>query len=136
MMKHKHALLLILFIACNLCFAQQDDRITTMDFVQILNGNKAEAVYYYQNNWKILREMAVEKAYIHSYQVMETPFSEDAPFHMILVTTYGNRKQYDLREGHFEELINEKGALELMNEKKPGEFRKTLFHKEMVRHWD
>ncbi|MEM6380879.1 MAG: hypothetical protein AAF705_22090, partial [Bacteroidota bacterium] len=64
-----------------------------------------------------------------------TPFNEDQPFEFILITTYANNEQYELREDHFQELIKEKGALDLMNEKQPGDFRKTLFNREMVRHW-
>jgi hypothetical protein len=62
-----------------------------MDFVQVLNDNKEEAVYYYQNNWKVLREMALKKDYIHSFQLLETTESEDAPFQLILITTYKDK---------------------------------------------
>lgn len=118
-----------------IAYGQQDDRISTIDYVQILNGNKAEAVYYYQNNWRALRKMALENDYIDSYQILETPFTEEEPFQLMLITTYANKEQYDLREDHFGELIKEIGALKLLNEKKPGDFRKTLFSKEKVRHW-
>ncbi|KAA3638014.1 MAG: hypothetical protein DWQ02_05725 [Bacteroidetes bacterium] len=128
-------LLFIILSFSSIVYAQQDDRITTIDFVQILKDNKDEAVFYYQNNWKVLRDMAVNKGYIDSYQVLETPFSETEPFHLMLITTYANEAQYDLREDHFGELIKERGDLKLLNEKKPGEFRKVLFGKDMVRHW-
>ncbi len=131
-------LILALFILSftSLSYGQLDQRISTMDFVQILNNNKKEVTYYYQNNWKVLRDMAIKKGYIESYQVLETPFNEEQPFEIILITTYANKEQYDQREDHFQELIKEKGALDLMNEKKPGDFRKTLFNREMVRHWE
>ena len=132
----KNFILLITFSISASCYAQQDSKFTTIDFVQILNDNKAEAVYYFQNNWKVLREMALEKGYIDSYQVLETSYSDDAPFHLMFVTTYSNKEQYDLREDHFGELIKEKGGLDLMNDKKPGEFRKSVFTKEAVRHWE
>lgn len=128
---------IVLFFALSInsfTYGQKDERISTIDFVQILNENKAEAIYYYQNNWKILRDMALEKEYIHSYQLLEVPVSENAPFQLMLITTYRDQKQYELREDHFSELIEEKGELKLLNDKKPGEFRKTLFSKEMVRH--
>ena len=128
-------LILIILNTSAISYAQQNDKISTIDFVQILNNNEGEAMFYYQNNWQVLRDMALEKNYIHSYQVLETPFSEGEPFQLMLITTYTNKEQYDLRENHFRELIEEKGKLSLMNEKKPGEFRKTLFNKEMVRHW-
>ena len=115
--------------------AQLDNRISTVEFVQILNNNKAEADYYYQNNWKILREMALQNAYIHSYELLETPFDETGPYHIVLITTYADETQYALREEHFEKLITEKGPLRLLNEKKPEVFRKRVMGKEGVRHW-
>lgn len=130
----KITILLIFLSIYSVSFAQHDDRITTVEFIQILDDNKAEAEFYYQNNWKVLREMALKKDYIHSYQLLETPVSEEAPFHLMLITTYSNKAQYDLREEHFGELIKEKGELKLLNDKKPGEFRKSLYSKEMVRH--
>ena len=132
----KTAILLFVLGVSSISYAQNDSRITTIDFVQILNDNKAEATYYFQNNWRVLREMALEKGYIHSFQVLEVPLSEGESFQLMLITTYTNKGQYDLREDHFAELITEKGELKLMNNKKPSEFRKTLFSKEMVRHWN
>ena len=129
-------LLLIVLSVNSPGYGQQNDRISTIDFVQVLNENKAEAVYYYQHNWKVLRNMALENGYIHSFQILETPFTEEQPFELMLITTYSNKKQYDLREDHFRTLIQEIGELKLLNEKKPAEFRKTLFSKENVRHWD
>ena len=119
-----------------LSYGQIDEKISTIDFVQILDDNKEEALYYYQNNWKVLRTMAIKKGYIHSYQVLEAPISEDEPFQLMLITTYLNNEQYELREDHFKELIKERGALKLMNDMEPGEFRKILFNKDMVRHWN
>jgi len=123
----------LLFLSLSLLWTVQvsaQDKISSIDFVQIQNDNKAEALYYYQNNWKILRETAIEKGYIHSFQFLEVEPTEEAPFHIILITNYGNESQYAKREEHFSELIEARGDLRLMNEKKPGEFRKILFGKE------
>ncbi len=114
--------------------SQKGTRITTIDFVQILNGNSEETTYYYENNWKLLRDKAVKKGYIESFQLLETPFSEDAPFHIMLITTYPNQDQYDLREDNFAILIEEKGPRRLLNDKQPSEFRKLVFSKEEVKH--
>lgn len=133
----KNYILLIVLVVSSLSFAQVDDRLTTIEFVEVLNNNKEEALFYFQNNWKVLRDKAVEKNYIHSYQLLETPTSDDdAPFQIILLTTYLNKAQYESREDHFQELIKEKGELKLLNNKKPVEFRKSLFSKDMVRHWN
>lgn len=125
---------LCLLTVSSISYGQKDDKISTIDFVQILNDNKEEAIYYFQNNWQVLRNMAIKKKYIHSFQILEVPISPGDPFQLMLITTYMNEKQYKLREDHFSELIKEKGELKLMNDKEPADFRKTLFSKEMVRH--
>ena len=135
-MKKLGVLIYLLLGGMFLGSAQENDKISTLDFVQILDGNREEVVFYYENNWKVLRKMAIEQDYIHSYDVLETPFSEEAPFELILITTYKNRVQYELREQHFRELISERGALKLMNNKNPNEFRRVLYSKEMVGHWE
>jgi len=137
-------LVLILFVAVgHFANSQQmnstgnlnlEDRISTIDFVQVLNNNKAEALYYYENNWKTLRIEALQKEYILSYQFLETPTAVDSPFNFMLITTYGNQEQYNKREEHFGKLIKKRGALKLMNAKKPSEFRKVIFGKEPVKH--
>ena len=125
---------LLLITLSYLSFGQHNDKISTVDFVQILNDNEEEAIFYYQNNWKTLREMALGKGYINSFQLLMTPPSKEESFQLMLITTYLNKEQYDLREIHFSELIKLKGKLELMNDKNPNDFRKTFFRKEMVRH--
>ena len=130
-------LILLVFLTVSaISYGQHDNKISTIDFVQILNNNDDEANYYFQNNWKVLRDMALKKKYIHSFQILEAPISDGEPFQLMLITTYLDEDQYNLREDHFTELIKEKGPLKLMNDKKPAEFRKTLFSKELVRHWN
>lgn len=127
---------LVLFSICSMIYGQQNNKVSTIDFVQILDDNKMEVEYYYNNNWKVLREMAIKKGYIHSYQLLEVTYSDDAPFHLMLITTYLNHQQYDMREDHFTELIIERGPIKLMNNKEPDAFRKIIFSKEMVRYWN
>ena len=103
---------------CTILSAQKNTKISTIDFVQILNNNKKEVVFYYENNWEILRKMAIKKNYIDSYQLLETSATKNAPFSFMLITTYKDKKQFEKREKHFEELIKKKGKLRLLNEKK------------------
>ena len=109
--------------------SQKAEKISTIDFVQILNDNKAETLFYYENNWKVLRDKALEKNYIHSYQLLETSPTESEAFQLMLITTYRDKEQHAKAEERFDELIAEKGGLNLMNQKEPGEFRKVLFNK-------
>ena len=126
----KKLILVFLMIVSVNAYSQKNTKISTIDFVQVLNKNKKEVLYYYKNNWEILRKMAVKKDYIHSFQLLKTIPTKEAPFSYILITTYKNKAQFDKREPHFQELIKAKGKLKLLNDKKPGEFRKVLFGKD------
>ncbi len=127
----KKLILIASILFCTQINAQENTKISTIDFVQTVNNNTKELVYYYQNNWEVLRKMAIKKSYIDSYQFLETKPTAEAPFSFMLITTYKNKTQFDAREEHFQELIKAKGKLELLNTKKPGDFRKTLFSKDV-----
>ena len=119
-------LFLLLLIFSFSAFAQEK-KISSIDFVQVQNNHFEEALYYYENNWKILREKALKENYIDSYKILKTEYTTEAPFHLILITTYKNESQFKAREKHFDDLINALGSLKLLNELKPADFRKTLF---------
>lgn len=116
--------------------AQQSNHISMIDYVQILNNNKAETLFYYQNNWQQLRIKALEKGYIESYQLLETIPTTETPYAFMLITTYKNKVQYDASEKKFQELIDASDGLKLLNDKKPGEFRKIIFHNDEIKHWN
>lgn len=127
---------IVFILTCTLTYAQstQSKKITTIDFVQVQNDNKTEAVFYYQNNWLVLREEAVKMAYIDSFQLMETETTPEAPFDIILITTYADADQFENREANFQEMINQKGGRELLNDKQPSDFRKIIFSKGIAKH--
>lgn len=127
-------LFMLATIGVTTAFAQEDQSITTFDFVQVQNDNQEEALYYYENNWVFLRKRAVEEGYIQSFEWFQVARQEDAPFDIILMTTYGNRSQFDQREVGFQRLIKEKGDRILLNDKQPAEFRRVLFSKEESKH--
>lgn len=126
---------LFLLLLCPICFfPQENPKISTIQFVEILNDNREEALYYYQNNWKQLREKALLKGHIAGYHFMETEKSEEAPYDFILMTIYSNEKKFANREVAFQKLISERGDLKLLNDKKPLEFRKSVMVNERVVH--
>jgi hypothetical protein len=132
----KWILMITLMAISFVCPAQSDERVSTIDFVQVLNDNKAETLYYYQHNWEELRKEALAKGYIDSYQLLEAQASIAEPFQFMLVTTYADKVQYDTREAHFKELIAQQGEVKLLNDIPKSEFRKILFSKEIIRHWN
>lgn len=132
----KKVFLLCLTI-CLYCsgFSQSQAKISSVDFVAVVNNNHAETLYYYQNNWKVLREAAVKKDYIDSYNLLEIEPTEATPYNFILITTYANQEQYNKREAHFEELIKASGGLKLLNDKEPKDFRKFIDGQDSVKNW-
>ncbi|WP_350291441.1 hypothetical protein [uncultured Croceitalea sp.] len=130
----KFKLLVILFFGGFLLHSQEKSQISTMEFVEILNNNKAEALYYFSNNWKVLREKALAQNDITGFNIMENEKSKEAPFDLILMTSYGNEEKYLNREKAFQTLISESGGLKLLNKKKPSEFRRSVFGIENVKH--
>lgn len=109
--------------------AQKQASIMTIDFVKIKNNNRAEALFYYENNWKVFRDIALERGYIKSYKLLTTTADTTANFDLILMTEYGDSTQYNLGEKRFQEIIKETrpGESRLLNELKPGDFRQNLF---------
>lgn len=101
----------------------QPEKISTIDYVQFTNGLKAEALFYYQNNWLALRKMAKAKGYIDSFTMLETKRSKALPYDLMLITTYADIAQYDQREKNFRAVMQSRDGLKLLNEKKPNEFR-------------
>ena len=112
----------------------QTEKLSMIDYVQVLNNNKAEALFYYQNNWEQLRIKAVEKGYIDSYQLLETQPTAETPYSFMLITTYKSKLQYHASEANFNMLIEASDGLKLMNDKKPGDFRKVILHNDEVKH--
>lgn len=105
-----------------------------MIFVEILDNNKEEAIFYYQNNWGAIADLAIEKGLMESHQILETPYSKEEPYHLILIVTFFNEEQYDNRDKPYFELLKEVGPEKLLNDKTPDEFRKELHKKRRVKH--
>ncbi|WP_298551185.1 hypothetical protein [uncultured Algibacter sp.] len=56
------------------------------------------------------------------------------PYRFILITTYKSKLQHHASEANFNMLIEASDGLKLMNEKKPNDFRKAIFHNDKVKH--
>ncbi|MDC8002931.1 hypothetical protein POV27_02650 [Aureisphaera galaxeae] len=122
----KNIFLLLAFLSVPLCMglAQTDESITSMDFVEVVDNQVEETVYYYENNWLVLRKKAIEDKAIKDYGLFISPATEKDPAYIVLVTTYANKEQFDNRENYFGKLIEARGERKLLNEKQPSEFRK------------
>jgi hypothetical protein len=111
--------------------AQTGKPVSVVDFVKIKDGKKAEAMYFYENNWKVYRDIALKKEYIRSYKMLITQPDSAANFDIMLITEFANEDQYKKSEPQFNLIIKENrptGA-KLLNELKPADFRISLYSK-------
>lgn len=100
-----------------------------MDYVKIKDGRRDEALFYYENNWKIYREIALKRGYIQSFEIIEIAPNEKNQFDLILVTRYADEEQYKNSEKNFEPILKEarpNGVL-LKSDLQPENFRQNIF---------
>jgi hypothetical protein len=122
----------VLVLLSNFSFGQNQKSISIIDFVKIKNYKRQETIFYYENNWKLHRDVAIEKGYIQSYKLLTTTADTAANFDLILITEYADSLQFKLREERFQEIIkmNRPDGPKLLNELKPSDFRINLFFRQ------
>lgn len=128
----RNLLLPTFLLLTGILLGQTQTTVTAIDFVKIKNNNRQEAIFFYKNNWKVYRDIALEKGYIKSYKLLTTTADTTANFDLILITEYGDSLQFKLSEERFQQIIKatRPDGPKLLNELKPNDFRKNLFFKE------
>lgn len=127
-----------ILICCIILFpligkAQTQKTISIYDFVKIKNNHTKEALYFYEQNWKHYRDIALKKKYIVSYRLVSAIPDSASDFNLILITEYADSLAYAKSEENFAQIIKEtrpNGPL-LLNELKPADFRINLFYRKM-----
>ncbi len=102
-----------------------------MDFVKIKPGKTAEAMFFYENNWKPYRDLAIKKGVIQSYQIVKAQPDSVNNFDLILITVYKDSTQHAESEANFRSILTAlrpNGPL-LLNDVKPADFRQNVFAK-------
>ena len=123
----KVALLLALGALCfgPIVNADDDDAITVVEGIAVLDGRLDEAIFYYQNNWGYFRRQALERGYIESFDMVVGDDRAES-VDIVLITRFDSAEQYDTIEDRFEEIMGER-ELQLLNDVEPGDFRKNVF---------
>ena len=117
------------FLFLLLSFQVEAQTITVMDFVQVKEGHRTEAVFFYENNWKLYRDIAVKKGFILSYRLEEVVADSAGTFNLVLITEYKDSVFFQNSEANFREILasaRPNGPL-LLNNLQPADFRKNLF---------
>lgn len=123
-------ILLLLTIVPVVCFCQKGN-IQVIDFVKVKENRFNEANYFYENNWKVYRDLAIKKGFVKSYKLLSVQSDSATDFNFILITEYADSNQLKLSEPRFQEIIKKlrpSGPV-LLNELKPSDFRITVFSK-------
>jgi len=85
-------------------------------------------MYYYEQNWKVYRDIALEEDVIQSYSFIHITDSKDS-IDIILITEFRDFEQYNNLEENFKKIMTKQrpnGPI-LMNDKQSGEFRKIIY---------
>src|SRR5690606_7094746 len=56
-------------------------KISTLDIVSIKQQYEKEALFFYEQNWKVFREEALNRKYISGYQLLRKPPDSIGHFH-------------------------------------------------------
>lgn len=125
------ALLYFIFIIQLSAAAQSNSTVTVMDFVKIKDGKTTEALFFYENNWKIYRDLAVKKKIIQSYELVKAQPDSLNNFDLILITVYKDSVQFTKSEENFRSILTalRPNGPVLLNSLKPADFRQNVFVK-------
>lgn len=113
-----------LLISCGV-FAQQT-KVLLVDVMSINRDHKVEAVYYFENNWKLFRDEAIKLGVITGYQFYET--DNEGRLEFVLITEFKDDEQYANSEANFEPILKKlrpNGPF-MLNDVKPAVFRQTV----------
>lgn len=122
-MKTYLIIILLIFGACQKGLAQNSS-LVIIDEVTILNENKPEALFYYQNNWVKAREIAKANGYIKEFYLLQ---NENR---LLLVTILENELQSEQLEENFKKVFQQMPpGPQLLNDKEPAEFREVTSHR-------
>ena len=105
----------------------QKTSYVAMDIVKVKNGLWNEALYFFENNWKVFREDAVKQAIISSYQILVNN-ADSVSNNIILITEYPDSLSFRKSEENFRPILKKfrpKGPVYL-NEKRRNDFMEIV----------
>ena len=93
---------LMLFFSAN-AFCQKTP-IVSMDFIKVKNGHYEEALFFFENNWKLYRDSAMKSGAIKSYKLLRNN-TDSSKADIILMTEYFDKDSYLKREEIFRPIM-------------------------------
>ena len=125
-MKKLTLLLLIVFLSYQQSHAQKDSYVI-MDIAKVKNGLWNEALYFFENNWKIYREEAIKQGIISSYKLLVNK-ADSVTNNIILITEYPDSLSYRKSEENFRPILKKfrHNGPAFLNEKKRNDFMEIV----------
>lgn len=107
------------------CFAQTSQP-TLVEYVKMMEQYEQEALFYYNENWKLFREEALKQGHISSYAILTIDDSGD--YDIMLITSFDSKEQHEAAEENFGKIIKEQrpNGPKLLNEITPNLFRENV----------
>jgi hypothetical protein len=110
---------------------QKDNPMVVIDMVEVLEARNAEARFFYDQNWKVYREKALEEGVVSAYRILSLPKGNETGCDLILMTEYPDEAKFKASEDNFRPILQSlrPNGPSLLNEHKPNTFRniKTNF---------
>lgn len=125
-MKKLLLLLLVAFIPTQQTNAQKTPFVA-LDIIKVKNGLWKEAIYFFENNWKVYREDAIKQGIISSYQMLVNR-ADSVSNNIILITQYPDSLAYVKSEESFRPILKKlrpDGPI-YMNQKQRKDFMETV----------
>ena len=98
-----------------------------MDNVKVKNGLWNEALYFYDNNWKVYRLDAIKKGIISSYQMLVNR-ADSTSNYIVLLTQYPDSLSFAKSEENFRPILKKlrPDGPAYLNEKRRNDFAETI----------
>ncbi|MFD2519593.1 tetraspanin family protein [Emticicia soli] len=125
-MKKLILLSLVAFMPTQQTNAQKTPYVA-LDIIKIKNGLWEEALFFFENNWKVYREDAIKQGIISSYQLLINR-ADSVSNNIILITQYPDSLAYVKSEENFRPILKKlrpNGPIHL-NEKQRKDFMEIV----------
>jgi hypothetical protein len=124
-------LVVFIFVSLGAAVAQDHSPISVIDFVKIKYNKTPEAIFFYENNWKVYRNIAISEGFIKSYRMIRLKEELASEFDLICITEFSDASQLKLSEARFQQIIKDirPQGPRLLNTIQPADFRQVVFSK-------
>ena len=98
----KSIFVVVFLMGISVCSFSQE--IISIDLVKVKKEKVGDALFFFENGWKVLRDSAFRAGAISGYQLLKVE-NDTSGIAIVLMTRYRDKQQFDRREAFFQPLI-------------------------------